>query len=70
MTEGNVPITMFENGSTRGGWFGPREVEAFLAACEIFLRKNRPDIVITYGGDPVSIAVQRLVKRLGTPVVS
>ncbi len=61
---GTVPITLFENGSTRGGWFGPKEVKAFLAACDLFLRKNRPDIVVTYGGDPVSIAVQRLVKRL------
>ncbi len=66
---GTVPVTMFENGSTRGGWLGPQEVEAFLAACEIFLKKNRPDIVITYGGDSVSIAVQRLAKKSGAIVV-
>ncbi len=64
LVDGNVPITLFENGSTRGGWFGPQEVKAFLAACDIFLRKNRPDIVVTYGGNPVSIAVQRLVKGM------
>ena len=69
LVDGNVPITLFENGSTRGGWLGPEEVNAFLAACDIFLRKNRPDIVITYGGDPVSIAVQRLAKRHGAIVV-
>jgi len=69
LVDGNVPVTLFENGSTRGGWFGPQEVTAFLAACDIFLRKNRLDIVITYGGDPVSIAVQRVAKRHGAIVV-
>jgi hypothetical protein len=69
MTEGGVSVTMFENGSTRGGWFGPQEVNAFLAGCELFLTKNRPDVVVTYGGDPVSLAVQRLAKQSGAKVV-
>jgi glycosyltransferase involved in cell wall biosynthesis len=69
LVEGNVPVTLFENASTRGAWFGPEEVKAFLAACDIFLRKNRPDIVVTYGGDPVSIAVQHLAKRHGAKIV-
>ncbi len=63
--EGNLPVTLFENGSTRGGWFGEKEVKAFLKGCEIFLRKSRPDVVWTYGGDAVSIAVQRVAKSLG-----
>jgi glycosyltransferase involved in cell wall biosynthesis len=69
LTEKNLAVTMFENGSTRGGWFGPQEVNAFLAACELFLKKNRPDIVVTYGGDPVSLAVQRLAKKSGAKLV-
>ena len=69
LVEENVPVTLFENASTRGGWFGAEEVGAFLAACDIFLRKNRPDVVITYGGDPVSIAVQELAKWHGATVV-
>jgi hypothetical protein len=69
LTEGKVSVTLFENGSTRGGWLGQQEVNAFLAGCEMFLKKNRPDIVVTYGGDPVSIAVQRLAKRHGAIVV-
>jgi hypothetical protein len=44
---GQVPITLFNSASTRGGWISREEV----AACEIFLRRNRPDIVWTYGGD-------------------
>jgi glycosyltransferase involved in cell wall biosynthesis len=69
LIEGKIAVTLFENGSTRGGWFGSDEVNAFLAGCEIFLRKNRPDVVVTYGGDAVSIAMQRLIKRLGIPIV-
>ena len=69
LVEDSVPVTMFENCSSRGGWSGPQEVNAFLAGCKIFLRKNRPDVVVTYGGDPVSIAVERLAKRLGIPIV-
>jgi glycosyltransferase involved in cell wall biosynthesis len=67
--DGNLPVTVFENASTRGGWLNAEEAQAFLTACDIFLRKNRPDIVWTYGGDPVSIAVQRLAKRLGIYVL-
>jgi glycosyltransferase involved in cell wall biosynthesis len=66
---GRVPVTLFENGSTRGGWFGAEEVKAFLTGCEIFLRRNRPDLVWTYGGDEVSIIVQRVAKALGIPVL-
>jgi glycosyltransferase involved in cell wall biosynthesis len=67
--EGTIAVTLFENASTRGGWFGRDEVNAFLTACDLFLRKNRPDVVVTYGGDAVSIAVQRLAKRLDVPIV-
>ena len=67
--EGTIAVTLFENASTRGGWLGRDEVNAFLTGCEIFLRKNRPDVVVTYGGDAVSIAVQRIAKRLGIPIV-
>jgi glycosyltransferase involved in cell wall biosynthesis len=69
LVEGRIPVTLFENCSTRGGWFNVQEAQAFLTACDIFLRKNRPDVVVTYGGDPVSIAVQRLAKRLGIKIV-
>jgi glycosyltransferase involved in cell wall biosynthesis len=69
VSEGGVSVTMFENGSTRGGWFGSEEVKAFLTGCELFLRKNRPDVVVTYGGDRVSLAVQRLAKQSGAKVI-
>ena len=45
------------------------EIDAFLTACEIFLNNTRPDVVWTYGGDPVSCAVHQLVKRLDIPIL-
>ena len=68
-THGQLPVTLFNSASTRGGWINPEEIAAFLAACEIFLTNDRPDVVWTYGGDPVSLAVQQLVKRLDIPIL-
>ena len=33
---------------------GREEIVAFLTGCELFLDQGRPDIVWTYGGDPLS----------------
>ena len=68
-THGKVPVTIFNSASTRGGWINAEESAAFLKGCEIFLDKNRPDVVWTYGGDPVSCELYRLIKRLGIPIV-
>jgi glycosyltransferase involved in cell wall biosynthesis len=62
-------VTLFNSASTRGGWISTEEIAAFLTACEMFLRKNRPDVVWTYGGDLVSVAIQQLTKRLDIPIV-
>jgi hypothetical protein len=37
--DGNLPGTVFENAATRGGWLNVQEAQAFLTACDIFLRK-------------------------------
>jgi hypothetical protein len=42
LTDGNLPVTLFENGSTRGGWFGADEVGAFLTACDVFMYNPAP----------------------------
>ncbi len=68
-SHGPVPVTLFNSASTRGGWINREEVAAFLSGCEIFLRRNRPDLVWTYGGDPVSMALHKLVKALGIPIL-
>jgi glycosyltransferase involved in cell wall biosynthesis len=64
-----VPVTIFNSASTRGAWINREEIAAFLTACEIFLKRNRPDLVWTYGGDDVALAVQRLAKQLGIPIL-
>ena len=68
-SHGPVPVTLFNSASTRGGWINREEIAAFLSGCEIFLRRNRPDLVWTYGGHPVSMALHKLVKMLGIPIV-
>jgi glycosyltransferase involved in cell wall biosynthesis len=64
-----LPVTIFNSASTRGAWIDREEIAAFLTACEIFLKRNRPDLVWTYGGDDVALAVQRLAKQLGIPIL-
>lgn len=66
---GDVPVTSFGSASTRGIWMDDYEVAAFLTAFSLYLDKNRPDAVMTYGGDPVSLAMIEEVKRRDIPVV-
>ena len=47
----------------------PRGDRGLSYGCEIFLDKNRPDLVWTYGGDPVSMAVQQMAKQRGIPIL-
>ena len=65
----SVPVTLFNSASTRGAWINREEIAAFLTACSLFLKKNRPDLVWTYGGDPAALAVQGMAKQLGIPVL-
>ena len=65
---GTVPVTLFNSASSRG-WRDREEVAAFVTAGEIFLRANRPDLVWTYGGDPVSRRLHQIVRQLGIPLL-
>ncbi len=65
----HVGVTMFNTALTRGGWVDRGELDSFLAACEVFLRKNRPDLVWTYGGSPVSASLYKIVHGLGIPLL-
>jgi glycosyltransferase involved in cell wall biosynthesis len=67
--QGDVPITLFGSASTQGDWLDEAEVTAFLQAFSIFLDKNRPDAVLTYGGDPISMTMIDLAKNRDIPVV-
>ena len=68
-TQGAVSLSLFNTFSTRGIWRDDAEAAAFLTACKIFLGKQRPDVVWTYGADQVSLAVQHLARRLDVPVL-
>ena len=68
-TQGKVSLSLFNTFSTRGIWRDNAEAAAFLTACEIFLARQRPDVVWTYGADQVSLAVQQLAKRLDIPML-
>jgi glycosyltransferase involved in cell wall biosynthesis len=64
----HLPVTLFHSASSRG-WRDREEIAAFLTAAEIFLRANRPDLVWTYGGDPVSRHLHRIVRQLEIPLL-
>jgi glycosyltransferase involved in cell wall biosynthesis len=66
---GKLPVTLFSSASTRGRWLNREEIAAFLSGCNIFLKKNRPDLVWTYGGDPVSRLLHRVVRALRIPLL-
>ena len=66
---GDVPIALFHKESRSNVWRDEEEVAAFLAACELFLRRHCPDAAWTYGDDPVSREVVKLLKRLDIPIV-
>jgi glycosyltransferase involved in cell wall biosynthesis len=67
--QGATPITLFHTTATHGTWRDEEEVAAFMTACDLFLKKQRPDAVWTYGGDAVSGEVFKLLKRLDIPIV-
>ncbi len=66
---GRVPLTVFRSASTRSWVTGHDETAAFLSGYEVFLERNRPDVVITYGGDELTGALIALTKRRDIPVV-
>jgi glycosyltransferase involved in cell wall biosynthesis len=67
--QGKVPIAIFKKTSSNRKWEDRDEIKLFLATCEHLLAQNRPDVIWTYGGDGVSRAIHRLVKKLDIPIV-
>jgi glycosyltransferase involved in cell wall biosynthesis/GT2 family glycosyltransferase len=65
----NLPISLVETVSTRGGWRDVEEIAKVLTACELFLKNFQPDVVWTYGGDPAALSMIELAKRFDIPVV-
>ncbi|MGO8746316.1 MAG: radical SAM protein [Thermoguttaceae bacterium] len=65
---GQVPVTVYRNQFTRAS-ATPDEMRGFLAAFDRFLERNRPDVVLTYGGGPAGEAMIDLAKGRGAAVV-
>jgi glycosyltransferase involved in cell wall biosynthesis len=64
-----VPITVIRLESTRMMSQRPEEGRAVLGFFGKFLEVNRPDAIITYGGDPITQGMIALARRRGIPVV-
>ncbi len=63
------PVTLVDTGLALGQSVNTEGIAAFLAGCELFLARFRPDVVWTYGGDPLSLAVQLIAKQQGIPIL-
>ena len=64
-----VPITVIRLESTRHVRQSPEEVQTVLQFFLRFLEIYRPDVLLTYGGDPVTVGMIVLARRRGIPVV-
>ena len=65
----DVPITVVRLPSTRHVRQSPEEVQTVLRFFEKFLDINPPDVLLTYGGDAVTIGMIQAAKRRRIPVV-
>ena len=66
---GHVPITIIRLESTRHGVQRHDEVQTVLEFFEKFLEVYRPDVMLTYGGDPTTAGMIARAKQRGIPVV-
>jgi hypothetical protein len=65
--EGWVPLSIFQSASSRG--LTKQEVPIFLDAYTSLLDLVQPQVLLTYGGDPVSRAIMKSAKGRGIKVV-
>ena len=66
---GNVSATIFRMATSRGRWTGDEEATAFYRTWGAYLDADRPDAMLTYGGDPVAQTMISLTKNRDIPVV-
>jgi glycosyltransferase involved in cell wall biosynthesis len=66
--QGSVKVTVFRT-AAQNRWQGPEEVQAFLHVFWWLLNEQPPDIVMAYGGDPVTQAMLEMSRRQNIPVV-
>ncbi len=66
---GPVPITIVRLEPGRNDGPRPEEVSAVLALFRAYLEAERPDVMLTYGGDPISQGMIALARSRGVAVV-
>jgi glycosyltransferase involved in cell wall biosynthesis len=64
-----VPITFIRQESTRHSKPAPDEIRTVLRLFQKFLDVYRPDVMLTYGGDPITQGMIAAAGRAGIPVV-
>jgi glycosyltransferase involved in cell wall biosynthesis len=64
-----VPVTIVRLESTRQVAPPADEIRAVLSFFRKFLESERPDVMLTYGGDAVTLGMIAMAKRRGVPVV-
>ena len=64
-----VPITFIRQESTRHTKQSLDEIRTVLRFFQKFLDIYRPDVMLTYGGDPITQGMIDVAKRRGIPVV-
>ena len=64
-----IPVSVFAGEVAGAEGAGRAEAKAFLAGVQAFLERSRPDAVLTYGGDPVCLALFDLIKSRDIPLV-
>jgi glycosyltransferase involved in cell wall biosynthesis len=64
-----VPITFMRQESTRHNQPSPEEFRMVLRFFQVFLDVYRPDVLLTYGGDPITQGMSAVARRRGIPVV-
>jgi glycosyltransferase involved in cell wall biosynthesis/GT2 family glycosyltransferase len=67
--QGKIPLTICHSTSLRTSSAGEQDFTVFLRAYEEMLVKQRPDVLLTYGGDEIARALIKLAKKRDIPVV-
>ena len=66
---GPVPITVVNLDSSPQVGLRPDDVRTVLGFFRSFLELNQPDVMLTYGGDPITIGMIDMARRRGIPIV-
>jgi glycosyltransferase involved in cell wall biosynthesis len=66
---GHIPITVVNFDPTTQAGLRPADVPTVLGFFRSFLEIEQPDVMLTYGGDPITNALIDMARRRGIPVV-